>query len=65
MFVEAAEHALSDVQDYVSLITGDPWPRVGTGYQPRARARVEGGRVEMWFGDERQPVLVLRPIVLG
>ena len=62
--VETAVRAsLSGVQDYIADVTTDPWPDTG-GKQPNPDAKVEAGKVSMWFGPEDAPVLRLPTIDL-
>ena len=55
--------APSGVQDLISDASTEPWP--GTTSQPNPDARVDGDTVEMWFGDEDNPVVRLPPITIS
>jgi hypothetical protein len=59
----AVRASLSGVQDYIAEAVTEPWPGAG-GNQPNPDAKVDGATVTMWFGDEHDPVLRLRPIRL-
>lgn len=52
----------NSVQDYIAEDIAEPWPGITS--QPNADARLLGGMIEMWFGDEQDPALRLRPISL-
>ncbi|MBA2323347.1 MAG: hypothetical protein H0V92_04770 [Pseudonocardiales bacterium] len=60
----AARAVLSGVQDWIADTTTQPWPGAG-GQMPNPDARVRSDAIEMWFGDDDQPVLRLRPIRLS
>jgi hypothetical protein len=64
LLAATCRHALSDIQDYVAEMTGDPWPVVGPGTMPTPGARVTDQLIHLWYGDEEQPVLCLVPIPL-
>jgi hypothetical protein len=62
----AAWNVLSGAQDIVSETTKVPWPKAASA---RLDLALPGSRIERdvlltWFGDEADPVLRLRPIVL-
>jgi hypothetical protein len=59
----AIRAALRGVQEYLAKATGQPWPATD-GALPRAGTRRTGDTVEMWFGDEGNPVLQPRPVDL-
>lgn len=52
----------NSVQDYIAEDIAEPWPGITS--QPNADARLLGGMIEMWFGDEQDPALRLRPMSL-
>lgn len=54
---------LDTVQDYVADTSTEPWP--GTRDQPNPGIRLSGSHLEMWFGDQDNPVLKLRPLDLA
>jgi len=56
----AVRASLSGVQDYIADETTEPWPGITS--QPNADARLVGDTIEMWFGDEQDPVMRLRPM---
>jgi hypothetical protein len=60
----AAEAIMSSIQDEVMESTKEPWPS-GPPSATLPDARVIGAQLHMWFGDEANPVLRLRPIYLG
>ncbi len=57
--VDAARHALADVQDFVVRASACPWPGHGVA-EPGARAL--NSLIYLWYGDEDFPVLRLEPI---
>lgn len=57
---EAARLAFSDLQDFVDEETTEPWP--GTTSPPAPSARIEAGRVIVWFGDPGAPDLAITPL---
>ena len=57
-----AEHALSELQDYLDETSTEPWPGERTLPVPKAHAAVIEGKVHMWFGDADAPVLECEPI---
>jgi len=59
----AARVILDTVQDYFSDASTEPWP--GTRDQPNPGIRLRNDRLEMWFGDQDNPVLKLRPLDLA
>lgn len=63
---DAAEAALSLAQDVVCEALDAPWPMAaGTTVDlPIPGARVEGGSLRLWYGDDDAPVLTLRPVPL-
>jgi hypothetical protein len=65
-YVQAAWIVLSAAQDVVSETTAMPWPRARGDRLDLALpgSRVEDSVLYTWFGDEHDPVLRLRPIVL-
>ena len=60
----AAEAIMSSIQDEVMESTKEPWPS-GPPSATLPDARVIGAQLHMWFGDEANPVLRLRPIYLS
>ena len=58
----AALSILGGTQDAVMEILTEQWPLGPNGGVVYPNARVEGGRLFMWFGDERAPVIVLPPL---
>jgi hypothetical protein len=58
----AARSILGGAQDAVMEILMEQWPLGPSGRVVYPDARVEGGRLLMWFGDERAPVIVLPPL---
>lgn len=52
----AIRAALQGVQEHLAKATGQPWPATD-GSTPRPGTRRTGDTVEMWFGDEGNPVL--------
>ena len=65
-YADAAWNVLSMVQDVVSESSPDPWPAAigATADVAEPGTYLESGRVELYFGDEEQPVLRLDPIPL-
>ena len=65
-YADAAWNVLSMAQDVVSETATDPWPAaIGPGTDlAEPGTRVDGRRVELFFGDEHAPVLRLDPIAL-
>lgn len=59
----AARAVLSNVQDWIADTTTEPWP--GERSLPNPDAHVTGDRLEMWWGDQDNPVLKLRPLDLA
>ena len=59
---EAARRAFSDLQDFVDEETTEPWP--GTTSPPTPKARIEAGRVIVWFGDPQAPDLAITPLLV-
>jgi hypothetical protein len=53
----AARSILSGVQDYIADISTEPWPGHRSMPMPAVVLRNKG--LEMWFGEEDEPVLVL------
>jgi hypothetical protein len=47
--------ALSEVQDYISEVTGLPWP--GKSSQPSPHGSIEDSQLRLWYGEASQPVL--------
>lgn len=60
--VTAAAAVISGVQDFIADTSAEPWP--GTRDQPDPDVRRTGDQLEMWFGDEDNPVLKLRALDL-
>ena len=60
-----AEHALSELQDYLDETSTEPWPGERTLPVPKAHAAVIEGKLHMWFGDADAPVLKFAPIGLA
>ena len=60
----AASNVLSTAQDVVSESTAMPWPRARGEALDLALpgCRCTDGMLQLWFGDEGDPVLPLRPI---
>jgi len=58
-----AVQALSELQDYLSEATGDPWP--GQRRQPAPSARIRDGRLYLGYEDSGEVVLALPPIDLA
>jgi hypothetical protein len=54
--------ALSEVQDYISEVTGLPWP--GQSSQPSPHGSIENSQLRLWYGDEGQPLLFCADISL-
>jgi hypothetical protein len=61
--VRACELAVNDLQDFVTEKTTEPWPS-STGRPPRPGVRLVGRIVEMWFGEDGDPVARLRSLPL-
>jgi len=61
--LHAARLAFSDLQDFVDEETTEPWP--GATSPPTPDARIEAGRVIVWFGDPQAPDLEITPLHLG
>jgi hypothetical protein len=59
-FETAARAIMSNVQDWIADTTYEPWP--GTRSQPNPNARAQGHQLDMWFGDDDDRVLILRPL---
>jgi hypothetical protein len=59
---EAARLAFSDLQDFVDEETTEPWP--GATSPPTPHARIEAGRVMVWFGDPQAPDLAITPFLV-
>ena len=58
-----AVNILSGVQDTISRILREPWPRQSTGEMALPEARVDQQRLYLWFGPaEDAAALTLRPI---
>jgi hypothetical protein len=58
-----AVNILSGVQDTISRILREPWPRKSTGEMALPDARVDQQRLYLWFGPaEDAAALTLRPI---
>jgi hypothetical protein len=67
----AAASAMSQAQSYICDVLDTAWPPQSSGLRiepghssPTPGAAVRDGRIHLWFGDERQPALVLEPIPL-
>lgn len=59
----AAVNILSGVQDTVSRILREPWPRLSTGEMALPDGRADQQRLYLWFGPaEDAAALTLRPI---
>jgi len=43
----------------------EPWPRRAPWEVPAPGARIESGKLHLWYGDESEPVLQLSPIEVG
>ncbi len=65
--IEAAVHAmLSGVQDVVTEVSRQPWPRAERGGMALPNVRSDGTRVHLWYGDdERAPVIRFPPIAIA
>jgi hypothetical protein len=63
LIAQACRLSLSDLQDFVAESTTEAWP--GSAAMPDPGARVEDGRVLLWFGEEDDPVVVLEPLPLN
>jgi hypothetical protein len=61
--LQAARLAFGDLQDFVDEETTEPWP--GATSPPTPNARIEGGGVIVWFGDQEAPDLEITPLLLG
>lgn len=62
----AAASVLSSVQDVVSCCLVEQWPPDADGRMADANARVDKGRVHLWYGiDQAAAVITLRPIELA
>ena len=59
----AARAILSNVHDWISHATTEPWP--GQLSLPDVDAVVTGHVLEMWWGERDDAVLTLRPLDLG
>lgn len=59
----AARAILSNVQDWITDTTYQPWPGVQS--QPNPDAEVSGTTLVMWFGDRDDAVLTLRTLDLA
>ena len=57
--------ALDDLQDFLCHELREPWPRRAPGEVPAPGARIERGKLHLWYGDELEPVLQLPPIDVG
>ncbi len=66
VLADAAEGVLSLAQDIVCEALDAPWPTgaASTIELPMPGARIDGGVVRLWFGDEDAPVLRLKGIRL-
>ncbi|HEY9225639.1 MAG TPA: hypothetical protein VIP11_03260 [Gemmatimonadaceae bacterium] len=61
-----AATVLSGVQDSVSTILREPWPRLHSGGMALPDARADALRVHLWYGaSEDRAALSLRPIELS
>lgn len=58
----AVRAALGAIQDWVSETTAEPWPARDGQRHPNPDARVTNTDVDMWFGDETDPVLRVRSV---
>ena len=64
--VRAAVNVLSGVQDTISRILREPWPRLSTGDMALPHARVDLQQLHLWFGPtENAAALTLRPIEIN
>jgi hypothetical protein len=65
-YADAAEAVLSLAQDLVCESLDTPWPTAsGASVDlPIPGARVEGGSLRLWYGDDDAPVLTLRAVPL-
>lgn len=59
---QAARLAFSDLQDFVDEETTEPWP--GKTTPPTPDARIEAGRLLIWFGDPNAPDLEINPLLV-
>ncbi len=66
VYAEAAEGVLSLAQDVVCEALDATWPAAADGSVdlPIPGARVDGGSMRLWYGDEDAPVLALSPLQL-
>jgi hypothetical protein len=65
MACDMAIAILGGVQDSVSRIFREPWPRLPTGAMALPDGRADTERIYLWYGAaEDRPVLALRPIEL-
>lgn len=55
--------AMSDVQDAIAIELKTPWPAQAH-RQPMPSTRVVEGRLYLWYGDDRSPVVMCEPIML-
>lgn len=55
--------ALSEVQDYISEVTGLPWP--GKSSQPSPHGSIENSQLRLWYGEASQPLLSCANISLN
>jgi hypothetical protein len=55
--------ALSEVQDYISEVTGLPWPSKSS--QPSPHGSIEDSQLRLWYGEASQPVLSCANISLN
>ncbi len=58
----AASAILNGAQDAVMEILAEEWPLGANGAVVYPEARVDGGQLVMWFGDEPAPVVLLQPL---
>jgi hypothetical protein len=60
----AAWAILNGAQDGVMEILREQWPSAADGRAAEPGARVQGGELWMWFGDENAPTVALAPLDL-
>src|SRR5689334_20787814 len=58
----AARAILGGAQDAVMEILAEQWPLDPSGRVVYPDARVDGGQVLMWFGQDQAPVIVIPPL---
>ena len=57
---------MCQVQDTVSEITTEPWPKLADRRDMAfAQARIDGDSLQLWYGDAAAPTLKLPPVALS